>query len=303
MDKLQTALKQVSGIILGQEKLVLLSFATFLSEGHLLIEGPPGVGKTTLSLSLAKTLGLRFKRIQGTSDLLPADITGAEIFDRTTNEFKFVEGPVFTNILMVDEINRLSPKTQSGLLEAMEEKQVTVEGKVFRLPEPFFVIATQNTVESYGTFPLPLSQLDRFLARVEMKNVGRELELRIIKEGNIRKKIDDITPVFSEQEVMSHISKARHVKVENSLAEYILDLVSMIRETQKLWEGVSTRAVLHLLALSKSIAYVSGRDYVVPDDIKAAFLPVLMHRVGYGISIDERAHALKEILKKVVVPI
>ncbi len=301
--KIELFFKSISKVIKGHEGNIKLLFAAFLSRGHVLLEGLPGMGKTTLSLAFAKLLGLEFKRIQGTSDMLPADIIGAFIPQGENGEMVFLKGPVFCDVLLVDEINRMNPRTQSALLEAMEERHVTVEGHTYPLSPLFFVIATQNPVESYGTFPLPASQLDRFMLRIQINRVPEEIERQLLREGDIRKKIDSLSPVFNKEELFKMIDEAKKVKVSRDIEDYILALGRAVRSHPVFSSELSTRALLHLVEIAKSIAYIEGRDYVVPDDVKASFKPLVIHRIGLQMILQDREKLLDEIKSSVEPPL
>ena len=264
----------------GKVKAVKLAMIALLSGGHLLVEDIPGLGKTTLALALSQALGLSFGRIQCTSDLLPSDITGLSIYDRNQNQFSFIEGPIFNNLLLVDEINRAMPKTQSALLEAMEEQRVTVEGKTYPLPEPFMVIATQNPFEQVGTYPLPESQLDRFLITTGIGYPPEAMEKKIIQTGSIREGIRQIKPLLSREELL-RARRAIHeeIQLSNKITEYIYLLVAATREHPMLLTGISTRGAISLAETARSHAFLAGRDHVIPEDIKALLLQVCAHRL------------------------
>lgn len=264
----------------GKVRAVKLAMVALLSGGHLLVEDIPGLGKTTLALALSHALGLSFGRIQSTSDLLPSDITGLSIYDRNQNQFSFIEGPIFNNLLLVDEINRAMPKTQSALLEAMEEQRVTVEGKSYHLPEPFMVIATQNPFEQVGTYPLPESQLDRFLITTDIGYPPEAMERKIIQAGSVREGVRQIKPLLSLDELL----RARQVIAEDVLlsekiTEYIYRLVAATRDHPLLLTGISTRGAISLAAAARTHAFLAGRDYVIPEDVKSLYLPVCAHRL------------------------
>jgi MoxR-like ATPase len=264
----------------GKVQAIKLAMMSLLSGGHLLLEDIPGLGKTTLALALAHALGLSFGRIQCTSDLLPSDITGLSIYDRNENEFKFIEGPVFNNLLLADEINRAMPKTQSALLEAMEEHRVTIEGKTYRLPDPFIVIATQNPVEQVGTYPLPESQLDRFLITTGIGYPPEAMEKTIIKTGSIREGIREIKPLISREELLRARQAIRdEVQLSEKIIEYIYRLVVATREHPMLLAGISTRGAISLADTARSHAFLAGRDHVIPEDVKVLYLPVCAHRL------------------------
>ncbi len=283
----------------GKVQAIKLAMICLLSGGHLLLEDIPGLGKTTLALALSKALGLSFGRVQCTSDLLPSDITGLSIFDRNANRFEFMEGPIFNNLLLADEINRAMPKTQSALLEAMEERRVTIEGNTYTLPDPFMVIATQNPVEQVGTYPLPESQLDRFMITTGIGYPPETMEKIIIQSGSIRDSIRDITPLISHDQLLA----ARHtVRTEVHLAEKITDyiylLVSATRNHPMLLAGISTRGAISLAETARAYAFLEERDYVLPEDIKALFLPVCAHRLIPG--ADHETLDCKELLRSLL---
>ncbi len=264
----------------GKDIPLRLSLLTFFSMGHLLIEDLPGLGKTTLAIAIARILGLSFGRIQCTSDLLPTDITGLSIYNKNTGEFEFHPGPIFNNIILVDEINRATPKTQSALLEAMGEKQATLEGKTYKLPNPFFVMATQNPVEQFGTFPLPDSQLDRFMMKIGIGYPERSAEKRILKSGSSREELFSIKPMMTKEEVVRIQEEIREkVFISDKVLEYTLDIVGATRTSKYLSAGISTRGVLALTAAAKTTAYFHGRDFVIPEDIKEIAGHTLPHRV------------------------
>ena len=264
----------------GKVQAIKLAMMSLLSGDHLLLEDIPGLGKTTLALALAHALGLSFGRIQCTSDLLPSDITGLSIYDRNENQFKFIEGPVFNNLLLADEINRAMPKTQSALLEAMEEHRVTIEGKTYRLPDPFIVIATQNPVEQVGTYPLPESQLDRFLITTGIGYPPESMEKTIIQTGSIREGIREIKPLISREELLRARQAIRdEVQLSEKIIEYIYRLVVATREHPMLLAGISTRGAISLADTARSHAFLAGRDHVIPEDVKVLYLPVCAHRL------------------------
>jgi MoxR-like ATPase len=250
-----------------------------LAEGHLIIEDFPGVGKTVLAKSLARSLHLSFSRVQFTPDLLPTDVTGVNVFNQKTHEFEFRPGPVFANVLLVDEINRASPKTQSALLEAMQESQVTIDGATYRIERPFLVVATQNPIEYEGTYPLPEAQLDRFAARLSLGYPPRAEEARMLGEQTTSPPLDDLRPVAERAEVLSAIAAARDVYVEESVSRYVVDLLHHTRESARLALGASPRAGISLLRMAKARAVARSRDYVLPEDVQAVVVPVLAHRV------------------------
>jgi len=296
-----------SGLLIEKEYEIKLIASAILARGHVLLEGVPGVAKTSMAKALAKILGLDFKRIQMTPDLLPMDIIGFMVYDQKTGELRFRKGPIFTNILLADEINRASPRTQSALLEAMQERQVTVEGVTYRLEEPFIVLATQNPVEMEGVFPLPEAQLDRFLVKIVTSypsTKGFKEMLRRIDE--IEKGIEELKPLVSREELLTAIEEAKNVRVDDSILDYIAAIVEETRKHPAVRLGGSPRAGIALLRLSKAWALLDGRNYVIPDDVKAVAAPVLIHRVilkpEYEIEGYTAMRVVEEILKKVPVP-
>ncbi|MCW8193264.1 MoxR family ATPase [Proteobacteria bacterium 005FR1] len=270
---------QIGTVLLGKEQAVKLALACLLSRGHLLIEDLPGMGKTTLAQALANVLGLSYRRVQFTSDMLPADILGFSVFDRESNGFNFHPGPVFTQVLLADEINRTTPKTQSALLEAMEERQVTLEGETRPLPEPFFVIATQNPTTQSGTFPLPESQLDRFLMRIELGYPDSRAERALLMGINPRERLDDIQPLVSYDEFVVLQKQVDTIKASDSLLDYLQRLINYTRTAQEFSCGLSPRGSLALLRSARAWALIEGRQYVIPEDVQAVAPAVIGHRV------------------------
>ncbi len=296
-------INQVETVIKGKRRQVELTLVALLAKGHVLIEDIPGIGKTTLALAFARATGLEFTRIQFTSDLLPADIIGAVVFNRKTDEFEFRKGPIFKNIILADEINRATPKTQSALLEAMGEGQVSVEGVTYRLPEPFLVIATQNPVEHFGTFPLPESQLDRFMLRFDMGYPDEETEKDILKNGNLHEKARNLEPVVSRSEILKAQEFVENIKTAEKILEYVMRIVLATRD--RFIIGMSTRAALDLVKASKAYAFIRGRDYVVPDDVKTMARYVAPHRLLMQETPDFRTRSLifEELLNEISVPV
>jgi len=289
----------------GKDLGIKLSLIAFLSRGHILIEDSPGLGKTTLAIAIAKSMGVTFSRIQCTNDLLPTDITGLNIFNKETGEFEFKPGPIFNNILLVDEINRATPKTQSALLEAMGEKQVTIEGKTFKLSQPFFVIATQNSVESYGTFPLPESQLDRFIMKINLGYPTKEEELEILKGGSSRSKIYESEPAISKDDALTLIEFVKEkVKIDDTILEYLIEIVDKTRHHSKIVTGLSTRAALSIVNVAKASALINRRDYVIPEDITDYYKYTMLHRITFkgALSNEEKLDILENIIKSVKLP-
>ncbi len=304
-NKLNLAIKTLSEFLQGKEESIKLTFIAFFSKGHLLIEDLPGLGKTTLAIGIAKILGLDFGRIQCTSDLLPSDITGVKIFNKNTQQFEFHKGPIFNNVVLVDEINRATPKTQSALLEAMGEKQVTIEGETYKLPQPFFVIATQNPLEQFGTFPLPEAQMDRFLMKISLGYPSREAEREIIKGGSKREKIYKLNPLFTKEEILKIQDDIENIFIHDKVVDYILDIVNATRNHKMISAGVSIRGTLAITKTAKTNAFFKGRDFVIPEDIKELVLYTIPHRI---ILKEEYEHIPKEeivktILEEIEVPI
>lgn len=279
----------------GKEKALKLSLLAFFSRGHLLIEDLPGLGKTRLAVALAKSLGLTVGRIQCTNDLLPSDITGLSVFNKATGAFEFHQGPIFNNIVLVDEINRTTPKTQSALLEAMAEEQVTVDGKTYRLPDPFFIISTQNPLEQFGTFALPDNQLDRFIMRISIGYPLRDFEKDIIRGGSKRDALYDLEPIINKDEALSMQKLIRsEVKISERMLDYILNIIEATRNNRFIKVGLSTRGALALSYIAKTSAFLNGRDYIIPEDIKEVSIYAIPHRL---IIKDE----FKELDKKEIV--
>ncbi len=297
----ETIVANVATIIQGKDEAIRLALVCLIAEGHLLIEDVPGVGKTTLAKALAASIDCSWGRIQFTPDLLPSDVTGVTVYNRGTGAFDFRPGGIFANIVLADEINRASPKTQSALLEAMEERQVTADNTTYRLPEPFMVIATQNPIEHEGTFPLPESQLDRFLMRIRIGYPARASELAILEtHGAAEPALDQLSPVAKATDVDAMIAMAHGIHVAQSLKGYIVDLADATRRRPELALGVSPRAALGLLRAARARSAAAGRDYVVPDDIKALVVPVLEHRLALTPEARMRGTARHEVLADVL---
>jgi MoxR-like ATPase len=296
-------LSQLHRVILGKERPVRLALCCLLARGHLLIEDVPGVGKTTLANGLARLLGLQLKRVQFTSDLLPADITGTTVFDRERQQFTFHPGALFAQVVLADEVNRASPKTQSALLEAMEERQVTVDGQRHLLPRPFFVIATQNPQRQVGTFPLPESQLDRFLMRIELGFPGRDAEREMLAGGDRRTLLEGLAPALSAEELAAAQDAAAAVTVAPALTDYLLDLVARTREDPACGGGLSPRASLALQRAAQAWALMAGRDLVIPEDVQVVAGSVMGHRLRGSDAQHADGRALAEaVIRAVPVP-
>ena len=279
-NKIEIITDSLGQYLQGKEASLRLSLISFFSHGHLLIEDLPGLGKTTLAIGIAKALGLSFGRIQCTSDLLPTDITGLSIYNKTGGDFEFHQGPIFNNIVLCDEINRATPKTQSALLEAMGEKQVTIEGKTYKLPNVFCVIATQNPSEQYGTFPLPESQLDRFMMRISIGYPSHKAEKEILKIGSTQEALHSIAPVMDPEEVtLIQEDIEKNIYVSDKVLDYALAIIHATRKNDLLSAGLSTRGALTLVNTAKTNAYFHGRDFVIPEDIKELAEFTIPHRV------------------------
>ncbi|NMZ62940.1 MULTISPECIES: AAA family ATPase [Pseudomonas] len=278
-DRLNACLKAVDGVLLGKETQVRLALACLLARGHLLIEDLPGMGKTTLSHALAKVLGLSFQRIQFTSDLLPGDILGTSVFDRDSGQFVFHPGPVFAELLLADEINRATPKSQSALLEAMEEGQVTIEGATRPLPDPFFVIATQNPISQGGTFALPESQLDRFLMRLSLGYPGRAAERALLLGGSGREQLPHLEPLLDHAQLRLIQAEVPRIHASEAVVDYVLRLVEATRTQTSFALGLSPRGSLALLAAARAWALLAGRDHVLPEDVQTVLPAVAGHRL------------------------
>lgn len=298
--QIKAVLNNVNRVIIGKEGIVELSLVALLTEGHVLLEDVPGVGKTMLVRSLAKSVNCDFTRIQFTPDLLPSDVTGVSIYNPKESEFEFREGPVFGNILLADEINRTSPKTQSALLEAMEEKSVTVDGETRKLKSPFFVMATQNPIEYEGTYPLPEAQLDRFLLKLRMGYPSYEDELEMLSQNTSYHPIEEITAVMSQEELLIAQEEAKEVYMDETIQQYILNIVTRTRSHSSIYLGVSPRGSLALMQAAKAYAYIQERDYVIPDDVKYLAPFVLAHRIILNAEARYRGELNKEVIYSII---
>jgi MoxR-like ATPase len=277
--RIQSLEASVSGVVLGKPEVVRLCLVAMLAGEHVLLEDVPGVGKTLVGKAFAKSISGTFRRMQFTPDLLPADITGSSIYDPERREFVFARGPIFANVVLADEINRTTPRTQSALLEAMSDRQVSADGQTYPLPRPFIVIATQNPLEFEGTYPLPEAQLDRFLLRISVGYAERAQELEILATHRGGEPVDTLQPALSSEAILELQASVRDVRVDESIYEYLLDIVHATRNSEDLQVGASTRAALALSRAAQASALIDGRDYVVPDDVKRLAVPVLSHRV------------------------
>lgn len=296
-----TLIKILNGVLLGKERQIRLAVCCLISGGHLLIEDLPGMGKTTLATGLSSLLGLSFQRVQFTSDMLPADLIGMSVMNRESGKFEFRKGPVFTQVLLADEINRGSPRTQSALLEAMAERQVSVDRETYPLPEPFFVIATQNPQDQSGTYTLPESELDRFMMRIEIGYPAREAERNILLGKKTEGRLDAITDA---SEIIEIRKEAAAVKASDAALDYIQNLIAASRSDAKIPNPLSPRAAIALLAASRSWAYLDSRDYVIPEDVQAVFPAVAEHRMRRGAGTIGDLNGLSEhILKSVGVSV
>ncbi len=301
-ERIEAATSAIRSVVRGKDGQVELALVAVLAGGHLLIEDIPGVGKTTLAYTLARVLGGSFKRIQFTSDLLPADLLGVSVLDSTTGQFAFRRGPIFANVVLADEINRTTPRTQSALLEAMNERRVTVDGNTMDLPQPFVVVATQNPHDYHGTFELPDSQLDSFLLRISMGYADSESERAILRSGGLSSA--HVEPVLEPSDVLQLIQQARAVRVHTDIEDYLLALASRTRQDDRLLRGVSTRGLEALHRTTRSLALVRGREHCIPEDVQELLVPVWAHRVllRSGAGNGDAATALREILWDVPAP-
>ncbi|MPW38603.1 AAA domain-containing protein [Thermococcus sp. 101 C5] len=298
--------KEVNKAVVGKEDVIELLAIALLSEGHVLIEGIPGVAKTTIAKAFSKAIGLKFSRIQLTPDLLPADIIGIFYYDQKTKEWTIKHGPIFANVVLADEINRAQPKTQSALLEAMQERQVTIEGVTHKLPEPFLVIATMNPLEHEGVYVLPEAQLDRFMLKIDVGFPDRDEEIRLLKRKS-KDEFWEVEPIVTHEELLELMRKAREVSVSDEIIEYIYEIVSKTRSDERLLFGASPRAGEHLLYAAKASAFLDGRDYVIPDDVKKVAPSVLSHRLllkaEYELEGIKTKDIIREILEDTEVPV
>ena len=302
--KLAANIKEnISRVIVGKDHETELILAAMLSGGHILLEDVPGTGKTTLAKSLAKSLSCAFARVQFTPDLLPADVTGTRVFQQKTGDFTFLKGPVFTNILLADEINRATPRTQSALLECMEERQITEGGVTYKLDTPFLVIATQNPVETQGTFPLPEAQLDRFLIRLSLGYPTRDEAVYLMQRFIQNNPLADLTPVAAQEDIAQAVKLIASCQVSESVMRYMAELYEAARNPEQVRLGPSPRALLALMRACQALAAIRGRDYVIPDDVKELAVPVLAHRVILRGMYEQNSESfIKGLIGKVSVP-
>jgi len=304
-DILKTIKNNIEKVIVGRKDTIDLLLTALIADGHVLLEDVPGTGKTLLAKSMAKSINLVFSRIQFTPDLLPSDVTGINYFDQKENSFELQKGPVFTHILLADEINRATPRTQSSLLESMEERQVTIDGDTYLLNYPFFVIATQNPIETEGTYPLPEAQLDRFLMQISMGYPTKEEELAILDRFGAGNPLDDLTPVCTAEDLAALKKASEQIYVHPLLKNYLVDLVQATRQDSQILDGVSPRGSLGLYRAVRAFALIQGRDYVVPEDIKTLAVPVLAHRLttarAFGLQSSNQ-EIMKRLLSKIPLP-
>src|SRR5699024_10978334 len=277
--KISKVIDNINKVMVGKEEISVLSLVALLAKGHILLEDVPGVGKTMLVRTLAKSLDCDFKRVQFTPDLLPSDVTGVSIYNPKEMEFEFRGGPILGNILLADEINRTSPKTQSALLEGMEENHITIDGQTIPLNDPFFVMATQNPIEYEGTYPLPEAQLDRFILKLKMGYPSQEEELEILAKTSVNHPIESIGPVMDKEELLGIQEDVKHVYIERNVQSYIVEIVSATREHPSVYLGASPRSSIALMKAAKAYAFIHGRDYVTPDEVKYLAPYVLSHRI------------------------
>lgn len=306
-EELQEVMKNIKSAIIGQEEIMQYILIALLSEGHVLLEGLPGVGKTKLALALSKSIKASFKRVQFTPDVLPSDITGYYLYNRVEHCMEYREGAALCNILLADEINRASPRVQSSLLEAMEERQVTVEGKSQQLPSPFMVIATQNSIENEGTYPLPEAQLDRFFMKLHIDYPKRADWKKVMMRYEVEDPIKNLYPVMGLEKLKRLREEVKGVVVAEPIYEYILDLIHQINQGEIIEMGINPRGSIALIKGAKAWAYLQGRSYVLPDDIKKVASPILAHRIklksSYQGNVRQTGHVVTEVLTKVRVPV
>src|SRR5690625_1664297 len=299
-DKVKNVIENINKVMIGKEDVAVLSLAALLAEGHVLLEDVPGVGKTMLVRTLAKSLDCDFRRIQFAPDLLPSDVTGVSIYNPKTLEFEFRGGPILGNIVLADEINRTSPKTQSSLLEGMEEKSVTVDGNTIQLSQPFFVMATQNPIEYEGTYPLPEAQLDRFILKLNMGYPSMADELEMLERMSRNHPIETISPVMTKEELVSIQEEVKDVYVDQNVQQYIVNLVKATRENENIFLGVSPRGSIALMSVAKALAFIYGRDYVIPDDVKFMSPYVLSHRIILNSRAQYEGKTSEDIVRSIV---
>ena len=304
MSKVQSITDQLMGnieqVIVGKTDAIRVTVISMLCQGHLLIEDVPGTGKTMLAKSLARSIGCSFNRIQFTPDMLPSDVTGVSIFNQKTNEFEYRAGPVMAQVVLTDEINRATPKTQAALLEAMEERQVTVDGETHPLPEPFLVLATQNPIEYEGTFPLPEAQMDRFMLRIHLGYPTTAFEVKMLTNQQLKHPIDTLQQVVGAEDLLEAQQRVREVRISGEIKRYIVNLVENTRNHAELYLGASPRGSLALFRTAQARAAVDGRDYALPDDVKAMAVPALAHRLIVGSAARIREVDARDIVQELL---
>lgn len=303
----QKIIENVSRVIVGKEKSVELLLVALLADGHVLLEDVPGMGKTLMAKCLARSIGGSFKRVQFTPDLLPSDVTGFNVYSRQDGQFKFQPGPVMTHVLLADEINRTIPRTQSSLLESMEERQVTVDGETYTLPKPFFVIATQNPIELEGTFPLPEAQLDRFLLKIKLGYPQRDEEIQILNRFREKDPLDELEPVIQPEAFMELQTARKQIRISEPVSAYLTDIVRATRDHAALQYGASPRSSIGLMRAAQAMAALSGRTYILPDDVKHLVMPVLSHRLilkeAERLRGTDTHQVIEEIVSRTAVPV
>lgn len=307
-ESIDCLIEHIGKILLGKKEAIRLAVTALLAQGHLLIEDAPGVGKTSLAKALAMSLNCDFTRLQCTPDMLPSDILGTSVFLPGSGEFEFREGPIFTNILLADEINRTTPRTQSALLEAMCEAQVSIDGKTRKLPGPFFVLATQNPHEFEGTYPLPENQLDRFMLRLEIGYPSLDVEKEVLVSHRTSEPVESVQPVLDRESLIEIQQKVRQIQIDEGIHDYILSIVHTTRDHEELALGISTRGAITMTHALQAYAFVHGRDYVIPDDVKELAVPVFAHRILVGGIIREShrqraSEIIEQILASTAVPV
>jgi MoxR-like ATPase len=304
--KLHHVITNVNKVIVGKEREIKLLLVALLSEGHVLLEDVPGTGKTVLAKALSASLGCQFSRVQFTPDVLPSDVTGISIFNQKINDFEFRKGPIMTNVLLADEINRATPRTQSSLLEAMAEKQVTADGKTYKLDRPFFVIATQNPIESQGTFPLPDAQMDRFLMRISMGYPSFDEELQIIRRFRVEEPLEHLYSVMAQEEIVEIQQKVREIEIHEDVERFLVQIVRNTRDHEDIEVGISPRGSIALMRAAQAMALLDGRTYCIPDDIREIAVEVLAHRLKLTMEAYLQTtpeHVIRDILENAPVPL
>lgn len=298
-DLINSIISNIEMAILGKRTVIRQMISAIIADGHVLVEDVPGVGKTTLVKALAKSMDLTFNRVQFTPDVLPSDITGISVYNQKSMEFEFKRGPVFTNVLLCDEINRTSPKTQSALLEVMEEYHVTEGDTTYNMKKPFFVLATENTVEHSGTYELPEAQLDRFMININIGYPSNENEIRILELYRSSNPLNELKPIVSREDILSIQEKVKEIYVSKEINQYIINIVDKTRNTNKLALGVSTRGALALLRIAQASAFMDGRDYVIPEDVKNNLNLVLAHRIKLSLKSKSEKYSREDILQEI----